>query len=63
MLRAMHLIVRPEDSAFEPEGGAYSAGGHAHAHAHAHVHSHPHPPAVGPLAHGAYGDDGDDHAH
>ncbi len=53
MLRAMHLIVRPEESAFEPEGGAYSAGGQSHAH----------PPAVGPLAHGAYGDDGHEHSH
>jgi len=32
MLRAMHLIVNEVDEAFEPEGGAYSAGGHAHAH-------------------------------
>jgi len=33
MLRAMHLIVREVNEAFEPEGGAYSAGGHAHEHA------------------------------
>ena len=32
MLRAMHLIVHEVDEAFEPEGGAYSAGGHGHSH-------------------------------
>ncbi|MEJ5989885.1 urease accessory protein UreE [Ramlibacter sp. PS3R-8] len=33
MLRAMHLIVKPADAAFEPESGAYgSHGGHAHGH-------------------------------
>jgi urease accessory protein len=37
MLRQMHLIVTPTDAAFEPEGGAYSAGGHDHAH---HEHDH-----------------------
>ena len=30
MLRSMHLIVNDVEEAFEPEGGAYSAGGHAH---------------------------------
>ena len=35
MLRAMHLIVSQVNEAFEPEGGAYSAGGHSHGHAHA----------------------------
>ncbi len=41
MLRAMHLIVRESNEAFEPEGGAY--GGHAAAgHAHDHAgHDHP----------------------
>ncbi len=33
MLRAMHLIVNEVSEAFEPEGGAYSAGGHSHAEA------------------------------
>ncbi len=61
MLRAMHLIVRSEEGAFEPEGGAYSAGGHSHGPSHAH--SHASAPAVGPLAHGAYGDDGHDPEH
>jgi len=39
MLRAMHLIVREETAAFEPEGGAYAAGGHGHAHEHEHEHA------------------------
>ena len=43
MLRAMHLIVTAVDEAFEPENGAYAAGGHAHAgHDHGHDHSHKH---------------------
>jgi urease accessory protein len=37
MLRAMHLIVREVNEAFEPEGGAYSAGTHSHGHAHGHA--------------------------
>ena len=36
MLRAMHLIVKASEAAFEPEGGAYGAqAAHAH-HGHAH---------------------------
>jgi urease accessory protein len=42
MLRAMHLIVNAAEEGFEPEGGAYAAGGHAHSHDHAHAHSHDH---------------------
>jgi urease accessory protein len=50
MLRAMHLIVREELLAFEPEGGAYGAqaqshgGGHGHHHGgdHSHEHGHDH---------------------
>lgn len=42
MLRAMHLIVREANEAFEPEGGAYGGGGGGHAHGHAHGHDHPH---------------------
>ena len=30
MLRSMHLIVNEVSEAFEPEGGAYSPGGHSH---------------------------------
>lgn len=42
MLRAMHLIVHAVDEAFEPENGAYAAGGHAHTgHGHEH-HGHEH---------------------
>lgn len=42
MLRAMHLTVRDAAVAFEPEGGAYAAGGHGgHVHAH-HDHGHDH---------------------
>ncbi len=47
MLRAMHLDVVAVDEAFEPEGGAYSAAGHAahgehdgHSHSGAHTHEH-----------------------
>ena len=34
MLRAMHLTVQEVAEAFEPEGGAYSTGGHSHTHHH-----------------------------
>lgn len=51
MLRGMHLIVTSQQSAFEPEGGAYAAGhGHEHhdhdhhGHGHEHAHAHPHDP-------------------
>lgn len=37
MLRAMHLIVNEVEETFEPEGGAYSAGGHGHADGHSHA--------------------------
>ncbi len=42
MLRAMHLIVRAANEAFEPEAGAYAAGGHrTHGHDHTHeAHGH-----------------------
>jgi len=46
MLRQMHLIVTQEQAAFEPEGGAYAAGGHSHAghgHDHQHEQGHDHP--------------------
>ena len=38
MLHAMHLIVREDTLAFEPEGGAYSAQNAAHGHTHGHGH-------------------------
>jgi urease accessory protein len=40
MLRAMHLIVRAADEAFEPEGGAYGAHSASHGHGHGHSHDH-----------------------
>jgi urease accessory protein len=42
MLRHMHLIVTEAVEAFEPEGGAYAAGGHGHDHGHDHGHQHDH---------------------
>ena len=55
LLRSMHLIVREENAAFEPEGGAYGAQaghgndhhdhahhGHDHGHGHGHDHGHGH---------------------
>jgi urease accessory protein len=44
MLRAMHLIVNEQQAAFEPEGGAYAAGGHGHDH-----HDHDHAAARKPV--------------
>src|SRR3954471_10320367 len=37
MLRSMHIDVTEANAPFEPEGGAYSGGGHDH-HGHAHDH-------------------------
>lgn len=59
MLRQMHLIVSEELAPFEPESGAYAAGGHSHAqhehkaehkhgHGHGHDHAHDHGHAHGP---------------
>lgn len=47
MLRSMHLVVIETETAFEPEGGAYSAqshshGNHNHSHEGSHSHTHPH---------------------
>lgn len=43
MLRAMHLIVHAVEEAFEPENGAYAAGGHHTHDEHSHgEHSHSH---------------------
>jgi urease accessory protein len=42
MLRAMHLIVREDLLAFEPEAGAYAAQGPAHGSVHDHGHGHDH---------------------
>ncbi len=64
LLQQMHLIVQEAQAAFEPEGGAYAAGGHgahghAHRHAHAHDHSHAHPHDAGQ----AHDDHDHDHGH
>ncbi len=41
MLRSMHLIVSDEQSAFEPESGAYAAGANGHGHGEKHdLHNH-----------------------
>jgi urease accessory protein len=42
MLIRMHLIVSELQAAFEPEGGAYQAGGHRHHHDHGHGHDQGH---------------------
>nr|WP_140633123.1 urease accessory protein UreE [Methylibium rhizosphaerae] len=42
MLRQMHLIVSEAQAPFEPESGAYAAGGHGHDHHHDHGHDHHH---------------------
>ena len=42
MLRQMHLIVSEENSAFEPESGAYAPAGAAQGHDHAHDHDRDH---------------------
>lgn len=62
MLRAMHLTVREEMTSFEPEGGAYAAGGHGHHHHDHHEHGHTH--AEAPHVHGpGCGHDHGDHGH
>lgn len=61
MLRAMHLIVREDELPFEPEGGAYSAQGHAHGHGHEHEHGHDHADEHG-HGHTPHGGQGHGHA-
>ena len=76
LLRAMHLIVRADTLAFEPEAGAYAAQAHTHghddptptptAHGHEHGHEHEHPHAHGhehPHAHGHEHPHGHGHEH
>lgn len=57
LLRQMHLIVSEQRMAFEPETGAYAAGGHGHEHAHHHAHA-----ADQEHTHAVQGHD-DDHDH
>jgi urease accessory protein len=40
MVRGLGLSVGFTQAPFEPEAGAYAAGGHAHSHAHGHQHAH-----------------------
>ncbi len=65
MLRSMHLIVNEVSESFEPEGGAYSAGGHSHGHTHegGHAHEHTHAPAAAPTPHVHGPDCKHDHDH
>lgn len=66
MLRSMHLIVNAVEEAFEPEGGAYSSGGHGHGHDHGHEHSQAPAAAVAAPAPHVHGPDckhGHDHDH
>ncbi len=68
MLRAMHLIVNAAEEGFEPEGGAYAAGGHGHSHSHSHSHGHDHDHGHGHShdhdhSHGHSHDHGHDHSH
>ena len=58
MLRAMHLIVNEVEEAFEPEGGAYSTGGHSHGHEHVAA---PAPAAKAVHVHGPDCNHGHDH--
>lgn len=60
MLRAMHLIVNEAAAPFEPESGAYAAGGHA-----GHDHSPAPVPAAAPAphVHGPHCNHGHDHDH
>jgi urease accessory protein len=60
MLRAMHLIVHEVSEAFEPEGGAYSAGGHSHAEVKPKTVI---PIAAKPHVHGPDCNHGHDHSH
>ena len=60
MLRAMHLIVNEVEEAFEPEGGAYSTGGHSHGHEHVAA---PAPAGKAVHVHGPDCNHGHDHDH
>ncbi|MDP2035112.1 MAG: urease accessory protein UreE [Polaromonas sp.] len=63
MLRSMHLIVNEVSESFEPEGGAYSAGGHGHAHEGGHGHAHAPAAATAPHVHGPGCAHDHDHGH
>nr|WP_315239721.1 urease accessory protein UreE [uncultured Albidiferax sp.] len=64
MLRAMHLTVVEATVAFEPEGGAYAAGGHSHGdHSHAAPKPVTIPIAAAPHVHGPGCGHDHDHGH
>ena len=63
MLRAMHLTVKEASAAFEPEGGAYAAGGHGHGHGHSHDHGDDHGHGHGDADHVHGPGCGHDHGH
>jgi len=75
MLRQMHLTVTEANEAFEPEGGAYAAGGHAGHPGHSHAEEAPAPrgkpipiavkaaAAPAPHVHGPGCNHGHDHHH
>jgi urease accessory protein len=60
MLRQMGLQVAEAQAAFEPEAGAYAAGGHAHGHGQEHAHDQGHGHVHGP---GCGHDHSHDHGH
>ena len=65
LLRSMHLSVNEVSEPFEPEGGAYSAGGHGHAHDGGHAHAAAAVPTAvpAPHVHGPDCDHGRNHSH
>ncbi|MBX3601771.1 MAG: urease accessory protein UreE [Rubrivivax sp.] len=63
MLRQMHLIVSEEQQPFEPEAGAYQAGGGHGAHGHGHDHAHDHGPAHAHDHGHGHGHGAHDHTH
>jgi urease accessory protein len=62
MLRQMHLTVSETDAPFEPENGAYAAGGHG-AQGGGHDHGHEHTHAAAPVAEHSHGDHAHGHGH
>jgi urease accessory protein len=63
LLRSMHLIVNEVSEAFEPEGGAYSAGGHAQEGVHADAPALATPAAAPAHVHGPDCNHSHDHDH
>lgn len=63
LLRSMHLVVNEVSESFEPEGGAYSAGGHGHTHEGGHGHAHAPAAAPAPHVHGPDCKHDHDHGH